>query len=67
MRIGYLHIPDIRNPRMLTFWGWFYIFRNRPDVKPGRWGFGILGFEFGSRNPGDKVGVLLKRLGLWPW
>lgn len=45
----------------------FGIFRNKPGVKPGRWGFYVLGFEVGSRNPGDPVGLLLKRWGLWPW
>jgi len=43
------------------------IFRNRPSVVPGRWGFYVLGLEIGSRNPGDPVGVWLKRIGLWPW
>ncbi len=43
------------------------IFRNLPHVIPGRWGFYILGFEFGSRNPGDPIGVWLKNHGLWPW
>ncbi len=46
---------------------WFGIFRNRREVIPGRWGFYILGFEVGSRNPGDPVGVWLKSHGLWPW
>ena len=48
-------------------YGWFGIFRNREGIKPGRWGFRFLGFEFGSRNPGHWFGVLLKRAGLWPW
>lgn len=43
------------------------IFKNRSGVIPGRWGFYILGFEFGSRNPGNPVGVWLKSAGLWPW
>jgi hypothetical protein len=43
------------------------IFRNSPYVIPGRWGFFILGFEFGSRQPGDRFGQWLKRNGLWPW
>lgn len=43
------------------------IFRNLPGVVPGRWGFFILGFEFGSRNPRDAVGVWLRERGLWPW
>jgi hypothetical protein len=43
------------------------IFRNRSGIIPGRWGFYILGFEFGSRNPGNKIGVFLKKHGLWPW
>lgn len=46
---------------------WFGIFRNRPGVIPGRWGFYILAIEFGSRNPGDRFGTWLKRVGLWPW
>jgi len=67
--IWYFHFPtfaELRNPRLLGFWG-VGIFRNRPDVKPGRWGFYLYGFEFGSRNTGDPVGLLLKRVGLWPW
>lgn len=43
------------------------VFRNLPHIVPGRWGFFILGFEFGSRNPGNKFGTWLKRVGLWPW
>lgn len=68
MRIG---------PIQVCSWQWWMflwklrnfagIFRNHPDVVPGRWGFYILGLEIGSRNPGNKTGVLLKELGLWPW
>lgn len=43
------------------------LFRNLPHIKPGRWGFFIFGFEFGSRNPQDKIGVWLKEKGLYPW
>lgn len=43
------------------------IFRNLPHVMPGRWGFYILGFEVGSRNPRDPVGVWLKAKRLYPW
>lgn len=43
------------------------LFRNREGVKPGRWGFYILGFEFGNRNPDNWFGRNLKRIGLWPW
>lgn len=43
------------------------IFRNLPWVVPGRWGFFIGGFEVGSRNPGDPIGVWLKSHGLYPW
>ena len=43
------------------------IFRNLDHVRPGRWGFFIGGFEVGSRNPGDPVGMWLKKVGLWPW
>lgn len=47
--------------------GWCGIFRNLPHVRPGRWGFWFLAIEFGSRNPGDRFGLWLKRWGLWPW
>lgn len=43
------------------------IFRNRPDMIPGRWGFRILGFELGSRNSRNKTGLWLRDHGLWPW
>lgn len=43
------------------------LFRNLAWVVPGRWGFFVLGFEFGSREPGNKFGAWLKRVGLWPW
>lgn len=43
------------------------LFRNQEGVKPGRWGFYLLGLEIGSRNPGNRVGVWLKDHGLWPW
>ena len=43
------------------------IFRNRKGIVPGRWGFYVLGFEVGSRRPGDRFGMWLKRVGLWPW
>lgn len=43
------------------------LFRNSPSVLPGRWGFYFLGLEVGSRNPQDRVGVWLKKHGLWPW
>jgi len=47
--------------------GWCGLFRNSMDVRPGRWGFYMLGFEFGSRQPGNRFGVWLKQIGLWPW
>ena len=48
--------------------GDFYgIFRNRQSVNGGRWGFYFLGIEFGSRNPGNRFGLLLAKLGLWRW
>jgi hypothetical protein len=43
------------------------IFKNKEGIIPGRWGFYILGFEVGSRNPGNRFGTWLKRMGLWPW
>lgn len=64
MKFGWFYIAPYR-------W-WLYmwkskdycgLFRNSPEVIPGRWGFYILGFEFGSRNPGSRFGVFLYRLG----
>jgi hypothetical protein len=46
---------------------WYGIFRNMPHVMPGRWGFYVLGIEFGSRDPGHWFGLWLRRCGLWPW
>lgn len=69
VQIWYFTFPtfhELRHPKLLAFWG-RGIFRNRPGVKPGRWGFCFYGFEFGSRQPGDPVGLFLKRCGLWPW
>lgn len=43
------------------------MFRNRPGIIGGRWGFYFLGVEFGSRNPGNRFGLLLAKLGLWRW
>lgn len=43
------------------------IFKNLDHVIPGRWGIYVFGLEFGSRQPGDPVGVWLKNHGLWPW
>ena len=43
------------------------IFRNRPHIKPGRWGVYFWGIEIGNRNPGNSFGLKLKRAGLWPW
>lgn len=67
----YLHISPWR------IWQWMLmpgyrdkrigIFRNLPHIIPGRWGVFIFGFEVGSRQPGDKIGVWLKSNGLWPW
>jgi hypothetical protein len=70
MRIGYIDFGNKNSWRyawVMRRGGWFGIFRNRKEVVPGRWGFYFLGFEFGSRNPQDHVGVFLKRVGLWPW
>lgn len=69
MRIGYFRFPtktEIFNPQLMRWYG-YGVFRNMPYVKPGRWGFYAFGFEFGSRNPGDTIGIILKRCGLWPW
>lgn len=71
MDIGLIHISPWR------VWRWMLgsnyresrigLFKNLPHVIPGRWGFYILGFEFGSRNPGNKIGVWLKNHRLYPW
>ena len=62
--------------KIMPFRWWLYmwrskdrcgLFRNRKEVKPGRWGFYVLGLEVGSRDPGNKIGVFLKRTGLWPF
>ena len=69
MTFLYVTIPPLRHlrrPALLKFWGKGR-FKNSPEVIPGRWGWYWYGFEFGSRNPGDKVGVWLKRRGLWPY
>lgn len=68
MSFGYIYVSPFRWWRVMWLTGNYVgIFRNRPWVNPGRWGFYILGLEFGSRNPGDRVGLFLKRHGLWPW
>lgn len=70
MRFWYFRTPPFRDwfrPKVLGFWGRAYLFRNKPGVIPGRWGFGFYGFEFGSRNARDPVGLWLKRHGFWPW
>ena len=46
---------------------WYGLFRNGPGIIPGRWGFFALGLEFGSRNPGNRIGTWIKMVGLWPW
>lgn len=65
LRIGYLRI--CKPQWWLYCWrsrNYCGLFRNSPGILPGRWGFFVLGFEFGSRNPGDPVGVWLYQLGL---
>lgn len=69
MRIGWFRFPtlhELRHPKLLLFWG-RGLFRNKPGIIPGRWGFCFYGFEFGSRDPGNPTGVFLKRIGLWPF
>ena len=47
----------LRHP-LNPYFGWFSLFRNRPGVVkrergrwlPRRWGFRVLGFEFGDRG-----------------
>lgn len=70
----YIHVAprhvwkeSIRHPGLLT-WRGLHRFKNRPNIVPGRWGVTLFGLiEIGSREPGDPVGVWLKRKGLWPW
>ena len=56
---------------MMADKGIFGVFKNGPEVVPGRWGvyicfyYGVL--EIGSRNPKDPVGIFLKKIGLWPF
>lgn len=66
-KIGPIRIGNWQWWKYCWLTGNYYgIFRNDHCV-PGRWGFFVLGFEFGNRNPGSKFGVFLKRIGLWPW
>jgi hypothetical protein len=68
VQLGYIQVHGYDWWRFMWLSGeYFGLFRNRKEVIPGRWGFYVLGFEFGSRNPGDHVGVWLKRNGLWPY
>lgn len=50
-----INVAPLRSWKPL--WGMYpyvYIFRNLPDIIPGRWGFGFKGLiEIGSRNPGN--------------
>lgn len=69
MKIGWLSVS--LNPSWWRYMrlekDWYGIFRNLPNVRPGRWGFYCLGVEFGSRDPDHWFGLLLRRFGLWPW
>ena len=38
-----------------------------PNIEAFTVGFFLLGLEIGSRNPGDRIGVWLKKWGFWPW
>jgi len=65
-QLGYVYVGSYTHWQVM--WssrkpcGWFL---NSPEVRPGRWGFYVLAFEFGSRNPGDWIGVRLHRWGLF--
>lgn len=75
MRWWIFHFPPFhtfRHWRTLrgyaSFMGGPYVFRNLDRVHPkGRWGGGLWGFEVGSRDPRNRFGIWLKRIGLWPW
>ena len=61
-------------PRWIRWEGGAWIFKNdrvsrgAPGFEAGgRWGFGVLGIEIGSRDPRDPLGCWLKDHGLWPW
>jgi hypothetical protein len=69
VRWWYFRVPssyELRHPKLLLWYGWG-VFRNTAGVRPGRWGIFFYGFEFGSRAPGDSVGLFLKRWGFWPY
>jgi len=63
--------------KISTSWDWWRylyvtgnyggLFRNKKHLKGGRWGFYILGFEFGNRDPGNWFGTFLNKVGLWPF
>jgi len=59
--------PWFRWKYMYRSKNYFGLFRNKKGVIPGRWGFYILGFEFGNRNPGSRFGTWLYNHGLWPF
>ena len=66
MRLGCVAILPWRVWKCCWITGdYFGIFRNHPGIIPGRWGFYVFGFEIGNRNPGDRFGMWLKRIGLW--
>jgi hypothetical protein len=68
MRIGWLYFAPWQEWKVM--WrsrDWYGIFRNKPGINPGRWGFFVLGFEFGSRQPNHWFGRTLRLVGLWPW
>lgn len=71
----YFHISPWHIWRWMLFRGWSRTkmgprvgyFKN-VDIQPqGRWGIYILGFEIGSRDNRDPVGLWLREKGLWRW
>lgn len=68
IKIGPLTIGSRAWWRVVWYSGSRYgIFRNKRGIYPGRWGFYLLGIEFGSRDPRNKFGLWLNRMGLWRW
>lgn len=59
-RWGYLTISSWDWWKFMWYKGNYAgLFLNSEGVIPGRWGFYILGLEFGSRNSRDSVGLFL--------
>lgn len=52
MKLGWIYVGNRHHWRYCwVMREWFGVFRNRPGVVGGRWGFYVMALEFGNRNP----------------